>query len=190
MTLTQPTKATITISQRPGESRRDFQVVIGGSSRTGQVRDGDTPESLALGTLLSGAPHDSADYTISKREHVSQTDGIEYQRTFLTIAPVTAAPASPESVQTGEAVEADGPEGTIYYVTLLRDRAQVAFVAGPYTTREQAHEMVEPARRLAMRLDPSTFFDAFGVTGVVPAPGTHRDGLLNRHLRAQVLSRA
>lgn len=70
-----------------------------------------------------------------------------------------------------------------YYITMIREpgpKQRVAWLVGPFETHAAALAMVEPARRLANRLDPWSDFDAFG-TSSLPA-GTGPVGKLNSAL--------
>lgn len=51
---------------------------------------------------------------------------------------------------------------TAFYVTQVRDR-KFRKVAGPFDTREEAEQAVQPARRKVCAADPWSDFDAFGV---------------------------
>lgn len=52
-----------------------------------------------------------------------------------------------------------------FYVTMLRGD-KVAWLLGPYPSREEAEGYVSEAARRASDIDPWAWFDAFGVTRV------------------------
>lgn len=85
----------------------------------------------------------------------------------------------------------DGPR---FYVTAVRSAARAATgeqvtgrLLGPYRTRAEAEGLVDDARRLAVRHDPATEFDAFAVSKVARPvrSGEWAPGLLNIRLEAE-----
>lgn len=71
-----------------------------------------------------------------------------------------------------------------FYVTMFRDgKAQPAYLAGPFDSKDEADSHVERARKMANEVDPWSEFDAFGVTGVTPKVGVKLPpGVLNDRL--------
>jgi hypothetical protein len=87
----------------------------------------------------------------------------------------TPAPAAEPAIPDGHSKK--------FYVTMIRDpgpRQRVARLAGPFDEHEHALAHVEPARKLAVEVDPRAHFDAFGTAGVTAAE--HRPGVLNERL--------
>ncbi len=71
-----------------------------------------------------------------------------------------------------------------FYVTMIRGQ-RVAWLAGPFDTKELADAQVRAATDAAMDADPRAAFDAFGVTKLTLslAPGKrYKPGVLNRQL--------
>lgn len=66
-----------------------------------------------------------------------------------------------------------------YFVTIRRGQRH-GFLLGPYATHTEALEQVDRGRRLAVEIDPKTWWDAFG-TGSLPA-GSGVVGKLNNML--------
>ena len=63
-----------------------------------------------------------------------------------------------------------------FYVSVI-DGSRYGFLAGPYDTHEEALAMVEPAKKMAQKLDDWAWFYAFGT---VKAPlGYSKPGVLN-----------
>lgn len=58
-----------------------------------------------------------------------------------------------------------------FYITMLRGE-KVAWLAGPYESKDEADKFVPLARQCAEHVDPRAAWDAFGVTRVTgPANG-------------------
>lgn len=60
-----------------------------------------------------------------------------------------------------------------YYVTMIRDpgpRQKVAWLLGPFGTKEAAEGAVKTGKTLAEEVDPRCFWDAFGVTKLTRQP--------------------
>ena len=68
-----------------------------------------------------------------------------------------------------------------FYVTAVRSPRKVAWLAGPFPSKEKAEEHVHPARAAATAIDLSMCFDAFGVTKL-ESPRPLRPGVLNGRL--------
>jgi hypothetical protein len=83
----------------------------------------------------------------------------------------------------GEVVATEGDEGAKgerkFYVTMVRGD-QVARLAGPFDTKDEADSMVDRARTLAQENDPRSAFDAFGVSAITSED--HKPGVLNDKL--------
>lgn len=64
-----------------------------------------------------------------------------------------------------------------FYCTMIRGQ-RVAWLMGPYDTKEEAEGHVQEAREGAYKADPRSHWDAFGVTGVTALK--HPPGVLSR----------
>lgn len=72
-------------------------------------------------------------------------------------------------------------ELTVFYA-YVRNGAAVGLLAGPFDTREQADDMVEPARLEAMMICPLAHFYEFGTAVVRSLNGVLPSGKLNARL--------
>lgn len=79
------------------------------------------------------------------------------------------------------------PEGhtQAFYATMRREHSdpakRTAWLAGPFSTHDEASGHVAKAREAAVAMDPWHHFNAFG-TSSITKKGEHRPGMLNRHL--------
>lgn len=86
-------------------------------------------------------------------------------------------------VSQSQAPEETPAELQRFYVTMVREpgpRQKVAWLAGPFNSKEEADSHVEAASAKAREVDPWADFDVFGVTGRTAT--THPPGVLNQHL--------
>ena len=67
---------------------------------------------------------------------------------------------------------------TYHYVSVM-DGTRYGLLAGPYSTHEEALEMVPVVKELAQRVDPWAVFYAFGTAA---AHGYNKPGVLNEML--------
>lgn len=70
----------------------------------------------------------------------------------------------------------DNPTGTTYYVSVI-DGPRFGLLAGPFSTHVEACAWVDRAREEAYRVDPRSWFYAFGT--VAMRPGYRKPGRLN-----------
>jgi hypothetical protein len=71
-------------------------------------------------------------------------------------------------------------EGALYYVTCV-DGGRVGYVAGPFADHPSALAMVEPARKMALKVNQWSHFYAFG-TCALPPEHPRKVGALNAQL--------